>query len=302
MFGNCLLIINRMDYYSILGVTKSASATEIKSAYRKLALKWHPDRNKTSGSTDKFKEINKAYEVLSDAKKKEIYDQVGHDGFNRGGYGSAANQAGGQQGYQQGPFSYSYSSSGGSPFEGFDTSQFGGASDPFEIFEQFFGFQTPFGGQRRARRHVYSLKLSFREAVNGVEREVSIDGKRRSVKVPAGISDGNRVRFNEFDLLVAVTPDPVFRREGQDLYVEQDLSFPLAVLGGTINIPTLDGKVTLKVRKGTVHGTLVRLKGEGVVHPNSSHRGNLYVIYKIKSPEKVSAKAKKLLEELQKEL
>ncbi len=287
-----------MDYYSVLGVTKSASAAEIKSAYRKLALKWHPDRNKASGSTEKFKEINKAYEVLSDSKKKEIYDQVGHDGFNRGGYGSAANQAGGQ-GYQQGPFSYSYSSQGGSPFEGFDASQFGGFSDPFEIFEQFFGFQ---GGRQRARRPVYSLKLSFREAVDGVEREVSIDGKRRSVKVPAGISDGNRVRFNEFDLLIAVTPDPVFRREGQDIYVEKEISYPLAVLGGTIEVPTLDGKVTLKVRKGTVHGTLVRLKGEGVVHPNSTHRGNLYVIYKIKSPEKISNKAKKLLEELQREL
>lgn len=287
-----------MDYYSVLGVNKSASAAEIKSAYRKLALKWHPDRNKTAGATEKFKEINKAYEVLSDSKKKGIYDQVGHDGFNRGGYGSAANQAGGQS-YQQGPFSYSYSSSGGSPFEGFDASQFGGFSDPFEIFEQFFGFQ---GGRQRARRPVYSLKLSFREAVDGVEKEVSIDGKRRSVKVPAGISDGNRVRFNEFDLLIAVTPDPVFRREGQDLYVEKNISYPLAVLGGTVDVPTLDGKVTLKVRKGTEHGTLVRLKGEGVVHPNSSHRGNLYVIYKIKSPEKVSNKAKKLLEELQKEL
>jgi len=287
-----------MDYYSVLGVTKSASAAEIKSAYRKLALKWHPDRNKTDGATEKFKEINKAYEVLSDAKKKGIYDQVGHEGFNRGGYGSAANQAGGH-GYQQGPFSYSYSSSGGNPFEGFDASQFGGFSDPFEIFEQFFGFQ---GGRQRARRPVYSLKLSFREAVNGVEREVSIDGKRRSVKVPAGISDGNRVRFNEFDLLIAVAPDSVFKREGQDLYVEKEISYPLAVLGGTVDVPTLDGKVTLKVRKGTVHGTLVRLKGEGVVYPNSSQRGNLYVIYKIKSPEKVSSKAKKLLEELQKEL
>ena len=286
-----------MDFYSVLGVNKSASAAEIKSAYRKLALKWHPDRNKASGATEKFKEINKAYEVLSDHKKKEVYDQVGHAGFERGGYGSAANQAGGQ-GYQKGPFSYSYSSTDGNPFGGFDPSQFGG-TDPFEIFEQFFGFG---GGQRRARRSVYSLKLTFREAVNGVEKEVSMDGKRRSVKVPAGVNDGNRIRFNEFDLLVAVAPDPVFRRDGQDLYVEKNISYPLAVLGGTVDVPTLDGKVTLKVRKGTVHGTLVRLKGEGVVHPNSSHRGNLYVIYKIKSPEKVSNKAKKLLEELQREI
>lgn len=286
-----------MDFYTVLGVSKTASAAEIKSAYRKLALKWHPDRNKSAEATTKFKEINKAYEVLSDIKKKEVYDQVGHDGFARGGYGSAANQAG--QGYQQGPFSYSYSSSAGNPFEGFDPSQFGGFSDPFEIFEQFFGFQN--GGQRRQRRPVYSLKLTFREAVNGVEKDVSIDGKRRSVKVPAGINDGNRVRFNEFDLLVAVEPDKTFRREGQDLYVEQDLSYAIAVLGGTVEVLTLSGRIKLKVRKGTESGTLVRLKDEGVVYPNTSRKGNLYVVFKIRIPEKVSGKAKKLLEELQKE-
>lgn len=286
-----------MDFYSVLGVGKSASAAEIKSAYRKLALKWHPDRNKATGATEKFKEINKAYEVLSDPKKKSTYDQVGHEGFERGGFGSAANQAGGQ-GYQQGPFSYSYSSTGGNPFGGFDPSQFGG-SDPFEIFEQFFGFG---GGQRRARRPVYSIKLTFREAVHGIEKEVSIDGKRRSVKVPAGVNDGNRIRFNEFDLLVAVMPDAVFRREGQDLYTEKNLSYPTAVLGGTVEVETLDGKVTLKVRKGTVSGTLVRLKGEGVQYPNSTQKGNLYVIMKIKVPDKISGKAKKILEELQREL
>ena len=131
---------------------------------------------------------------------------------------------------------------------------------------------------------------------------MSMDGKRRSVKVPAGVNDGNRIRFNEFDLLVAVAPDSVFRREGQDLYVEKNLSYPTAVLGGTIDVATLDGKVTLKVRKGTVSGTLVRLKGEGVPYPNSSQKGNLYVIYKIQVPEKVSSKAKKLLEELQREI
>lgn len=286
-----------MDFYSLLGVTKSATAAEIKSAYRKLALKWHPDRNKTPEATDKFKEINRAYEVLSDEKKKQIYDQVGHDAYTKGGYGSAANQGG--YNYQQGPFSYSYSS-GGSPFEGFDPSQFGGFSDPFEIFEQFFGFQSPFGGQRK-HRPVYSVKLTFREAVDGVEKEVTIDGAKKKVKVPAGIADGNRVRFQDFDLLIAVEPDKIFKREGQDLYIEYPLPYTKAVLGGTVDIQTLHGTVTLKVRKGTESGTLVRLKEEGVPYPNSSRRGNLYVIYKIVVPEKVSGKAKKILEELQRE-
>ncbi|MBL0077103.1 MAG: hypothetical protein IPP41_14665 [Rhodocyclaceae bacterium] len=120
------------------------------------------------------------------------------------------------------------------------------------------------------------MKLSFREAVHGIDKEVSIDGKRRSVKVPAGVNDGNRIRFNEFDLLVAVSPDPVFRREGQDLYLEKSLSYPTAVLGGTIEVSTLEGKVTLKVRKGTVSGTLVRLKGEEC--PIQTVSKNLYII------------------------
>src|SRR3989338_4418926 len=122
------------DYYEMLGVSKNSSDQEIKAAYRKQALKWHPDRNKSPEANAKFKEINKAFEVLSDPKKKEVYDQYGEEAFARGGYGGAGGQS-----YQQSPFTYTYSSSGGNPFEGVD---FGGFSDPFEIFEQFFVFHS----------------------------------------------------------------------------------------------------------------------------------------------------------------
>ena len=285
-----------MDYYELLGLKKGASDSEIKAAYRKQALEWHPDRNKSQGASEKFKEINKAYEVLSDSQKRQMYDQYGKEGFERGGFGSHS-QAGQQQ---QGPFSYTYSSGGGgqSPFEGVD---FGG-TDPFEIFEQFFGFGGAQRGRARKRRDVYQMELTFQEAVHGVEKETVIKGKNHSIKIPAGVDDGMKIRFDDFDVLVRVRPDNRFRREGQDVYVEKKISFPLSTLGGELTVETLDTPVTLRVRPGTKSGTTVRLRNHGIVYPQQSHRGDLYVTYTIEVPERISSRSKKLLEELQKEL
>ena len=226
-----------------------------------------------------------------------MYDQYGKEAFERGGFGGAG---GGQQTYQQGPFSYTYSSSGGNPFEGAD---FGGFSDPFEIFEQFFGFQSPFQrGGRRARRDVYELELTFDEAVHGVEKTTVIKGDRKVIKIPAGVDNGNRIRFSDFDVQVAVRPHQYFKREGQDVYLEKEISYPLAVLGGAVNVVTINDSVNLKVRPGTKSGTTVRLRGQGIPYPNSSRRGDQYVVYRIKVPERVSSRAKKLLEELKEEI
>src|SRR3989344_2089438 len=159
------------DYYQILGVSKKASAAEIQKAYRKQALEWHPDRNKDPKASEKFKEITKAYEILTDPKKKEIYDQYGADAFAPGSGFGGQQPGGGTQSGRYGPFTYSYSTGngGGSPFEGFD---FGGFSDPFDIFEQFFGGG---GGFRpRKQRSVYQLTIDFMEAVNGTEKKVQI--------------------------------------------------------------------------------------------------------------------------------
>ena len=286
------------DFYEVLGISKNASANEIKAAYRKQALKWHPDRNKNSEATEKFKEINKAYEVLSDSQKKQMYDQYGHAAFDRNsGFGGAGNN---QQ--QQGPFNYTYSSSsGGSPFEGFD---FGNNFDPFDIFEQFFGGGSPFSGTRRRapRREIYETTISFEEAVNGVEKETVIKGKKKTIKIPAGVDSGMRIRFSDFDLQIKVKPHPFFKREGQDVYLEKEISYPLAVLGGVVRVETLKGDIQLRIRPGTQSGTVVRLKGEGIPHPQSTRKGDLYVIYKIKTPEHISSRAKNLLEELKEEL
>ncbi len=285
------------DYYEILGVSKNASDAELKAAYRKQALKWHPDRNKSSEANEKFKEINKAFEVLSDPKKKELYDQYGPEAFEKGGFPGAGPQG---HTYRQGPFTYTYSSSGDNPFEGID---FGGFSDPFEIFEQFFGFQSPFSrGGRRMRREVYEMELTFDEAVHGVEKHTVIKGDRKTIKIPAGVDDGMRIRFSDFDVQVSVQPHPYFKREGQDVYFEKEISYPLAVLGGTVEIPTINGQVQLKVRSGSQSGTTVRLRGQGIPYPNSSRKGDQYVIYKVKVPDRVSSKGRKLLEELKEEL
>jgi DnaJ-class molecular chaperone len=280
------------DFYEILGVSKNASLNEIKAAYRKQALQWHPDRNKSKEATEKFKEINKAYEVLSDPQKRQLYDQYGHAAFDRGsGFGAGT-----------GPFTYTYTTSGSSaPFVDFD---FESGFDPFDIFEQFFGTSSPFSRrtERVKRRDLYEMTLTFEEAVSGVEKETVVKGQKKKIKIPAGVDNGTRIRFSDFDLLIRVKSHPFFKRENQDIYLEKEISYALAVLGGVIQVPTLKGEVQLRVRPGTNSGTIVRLRGEGIPYPHSSRRGDFYVIYKIAVPQKVSAKAKKILEELKTEL
>jgi len=285
-----------MDYYEVLGVSKNASDEEIKAAYRRQALKWHPDRNKSPEATEKFKQINKAFEVLSDPKKREIYNQYGESAFERGGVGQ---EGFGGQYYQQGPFRV-YTNFGGD-FSDFNF-DFDGFSDPFEIFEQFFGFQSPFSRTRRKRREIYETTITFDEAVKGVKKEVVIKGERKTIKIPAGIDDANRIRFSDFDLLVKVQPHPFFKRQGQDIYYEQEISYPMAVLGGLVEVPTINGTVKLKVRPGTQSGTMVRLRGQGIPHLQSYGKGDQYVVFKIKTPSRVSSRAKKILEELEKEV
>ncbi len=281
------------DYYEILGLTKTASEAEIKSAYRKMALKFHPDRNKEPDAEAKFKEINEAYQILSDAKKKQAYDQFGHAAFDpasgMGGAGGGNPFAGG---FRQGPFTWSYNTGAGgqNPCEGMDM------NDPFEIFESFFGGGGGFG---RAARPRYSLTVDFMDAVKGAEKVVTIDGKQHTVKIPAGADDGTRLRFNEFDITIDVRPHARFKRDGYDLFVDEDISFTTAALGGEVQVPTIEGTLKMKIRPGTQSHTLVRLRGEGIQHLQSKAKGDLYVRVVVKVPEKLSREQKRILEELQ---
>ncbi|MDO8551540.1 MAG: DnaJ C-terminal domain-containing protein [bacterium] len=285
---------NKKDFYDVLGVNKSSSPEEIKRAYRKQALEWHPDRNKSDAATQKFKEINEAYEVLSNPEKKTAYDQFGHAAFEQGGMGGGG-FGGQQQGgtYRQGPFTYYYGNNQGGfeDFAGFDF------SDPFEIFEQFFGGASPSG--RQARKPRYGLTLSFIEAVKGVEKEVIVNGKRRKLRIPAGVDTGSRINFPDFYVTIEVQSDPVFKREGQDLLIEVAIPFTSAVLGGTVTAPTIDGDVRLKIRPGTQPGTLLRLSGKGVPNLNRNGRGDQYVRFDVQIPQKLTSEQRKILEEFE---
>lgn len=281
------------DYYQVLGLTKSATPDEIKKAYRKLALQYHPDRNKEKGADLKFKEATKAYEVLSDPQKKQTYDQFGHSAFEQGAgqnpYGGAGGPFGGAQG--GGPFSYTYST-GGDGGAGFD---FGGFNDPFEIFEQFFGGQSPFG--RQQRRQAYSLTIDFAEAVHGTTKKVAIGGKSQTIKIPAGVDEGSRIRFGDYDVIVSVTPDKRFQREGFDIIGNKEISFPQAALGGEVTIETIDGDLKLKIPSGTQPGTAIRLREKGVPHLHGNGRGDHYVRIKVTVPKHLTGKQKELLKE-----
>lgn len=276
------------DYYQILGVSKSATAEELKKAYRKLAVQYHPDKNKSKEAEDKFKEINQAYEVLGNTQKRQQYDQFGASAFENGGRGAGGGGPFGGFGGQQGPFTYTYTSNG----QGAD---FGGFSDPFDIFEQFFGGgASPFG----RRKPTYSLRIDFMEAVRGVTKTVSLDGQKKDVKVPAGINEGQRIQFSDFDIIISVSSSPKFHREGYDIVTELKIPMTEAALGGIEEVETVQGKVKLKIPQGTQPSTLIRIKGKGVKHVNSSSYGDHYVRVQIEIPQKLSTRQKELLEEL----
>ncbi len=272
-----------MDYYKILGVGKTATAEEIKKAYRKLAVEYHPDKNKSKEAESKFKEINQAYEVLSNPQKRSQYDQFGSEGMGNG----AGGPFGGAQGGRQGPFTYTYTSNG----QGFD---FGG-NDPFDIFEQFFGGASPFG----RRKPAYSLAIEFMEAAKGTTKEVSIDNRKREIKIPAGVNTGSRIQFEDFDIVLQVRPHKQFEREGSDILSEISISMAKAALGGVEDVDTIDGKVKLKIPEGTQPGVLIRIKGKGVKHLRGNGTGDHFVRVKVEIPKRLSGKQKELLKEFE---
>lgn len=275
------------DYYETLGVKKGASADEIKKAYRKQALEWHPDRHKDNKAEaeKRFKEINEAYQVLSDPQKKGAYDQYG-PAFAQGFAGQG--QPGGSPGGGWGPFTYSYTSQGGgNPFSGVD---------PFEIFEQFFG-----GGNARRAQSLprYVIEIGFMDAIKGVQKQIKINGKNKKVKIPAGVSNGQAIRFNDFILEVRVKKSNKFDRDGADIFSTIEIPYSLAALGGEITIETVESPLKIKVRAGTQPGTMVRLRGMGAPHLGGRGKGDHYVRFVVKVPRRMNRNQKELINELQ---
>lgn len=282
----------KRDYYEILGLGKRATSEELKKAYRKKALEYHPDRNKAADAEGRFKEVNEAYEVLANPEKRRAYDQFGHAAFDprsgfSGGFGEARSG-------RAGPFTYSFhSSGGGGPSVDFG---FGDFSDPFEIFESFFGGGgSPF--QREPPKPRYGLTIDFMEAMKGAEKTVVIDGKKHTIKIPLGADEGTRIRYQDFDVTLDVRPDPRFKRDGADVFVDEEISFAKAALGGTVEVAGIDGSVKIRVRPGTQPGALLRLSGSGAPKLNGRGRGDLYVRFLVEVPKILSRRQKELLSE-----
>ena len=345
----------KRDFYEVLGVAKSADEKEIKRAYKRLAMKYHPDRNQGDKESEaKFKEIKEAYEILNDAQKRAAYDQYGHAAFEQGGFGG---QGGGG---------------------------FGGGADFGDIFGDVFG--DIFGGGRRQQRAArgsdlqYNMELTLEEAVRGVSKEIRIptletcdkchgsgakegtsaetcstchgagqvhlrqgfftvqqacptchgrgkiikepcskchgDGrveryKTLSVKIPAGVDTGDRIRLSgegeagehgapsgDLYVQVHVRQHNIFERDGNDLYCEVPINFAIAALGGEIEVPTLDGRVKLKIPAETQTGKMFRMKGKGVKSVRSSAIGDLMCRVVVETPVKLNEKQKELMQQL----
>ena len=288
----------KSDYYDILGVSKDASVADIKKAYRKQAIEWHPDKHQgddKEAAEKRFKEINEAYQVLSDKEKRAAYDRFGHQAFSPGGAGGGA--GGFPGGFPGGnPFgggggTWKVYTQGGNGAAGFD---FG---DPFDIFEQFFGGGNPFARAQRVPR--YSITIDFMEAVKGVKKEVEIGGKKRKISIPAGVDEGQRIKFEDFILSVDIKPHDTFERDGADVFSKVEIPYSTAVLGGKIEVETVEGDVGLKIRKGTKSGTMMRLRGKGIPHLRARGNGDHYVRIQVEVPDRLSRDQKKLMKELQ---
>lgn len=278
------------DYYKILGVDKNASEEDIKKAFRKLAHQYHPD--KKSGDEVRFKELNEAYSVLSDKRKREQYDTYGQTGMGGNGGFSASDF-----GFDFGNFSQA----------GFD------AGDLGDILSSIFGGKRV----RRGRDIAVDIELSFQESIFGADRKVVINSKlvkqkEVAIHVPAGIDNGQMIRMSSMgetieggvpgDLYVKVhvRKHPTLRKEGINLVMDLNIKLTEALLGAEHHIATLDGDLVLKIPSGTNTGTILRVKGKGVP-TGGGKRGDLYVRIKVVLPEKLSKNVKKLIEELKKE-
>lgn len=350
--------MSKRDYYEVLGVSKDVDAKELKRAYRKLAMKYHPDRNPDDKDAEaKFKEATEAYEILGDEQKRQMYDQHGHAGVDGGAGGF-----------------------GGGGFGGF-----GGGASFSDIFSEFFGGGAGGrGGPQRGSDLRYTMDLTLEEAVKGVERQIRIptlvncetcDGsgakpgskvnscgtchgtgqvrmqqgffavqqtcptcrgqgqtielpcsschgrgvkeetKTLSVKIPAGVDTGDRIRLSgqgeagvmggpagDLYVQMRVREHKIFKRDGADLYCEVPISFIDAALGGELEIPTLDGQVKLKIPAETQSGKLFRLRGKGIKPINSHHQGDLLCKVQVETPVNLNSEQKDLLRKFQESL
>lgn len=305
-----------IDYYQVLGVDKTASQDDIKKAFRKLARKHHPDLNPNDPTAkDKFQAINEANEVLSDPEKRKKYDEYGEhwkhaDEFEAQKRARQQSGAGGYGGFGADGGTYWYSSDG----QEFSGSHAGGFSD---FFEQMFGHRTRGGGGAnagfRGQDYHADLNLSLRDASRTHKQILTVNGKQVRITIPAGVANGQVIKLKGYggeginggpagDLYITfvIPDDPVFKRLGDDLYVDVTIGLYTALLGGEQLVDTLDGKVKLKVKPETQSGTKVRLKGKGFpVYKKEGQFGDLIVTYSVKLPTNLTEEQKEMFRKIQ---
>lgn len=294
------------DYYQILGVSRSASADEIRSAYRKLALKYHPDRNPDNKQAeDKFKEMNEAYQVLSDPQKRTRYDQLGsaYSNYERGGgqpggfdWGQwSANRGSGQQVNFDELFGGAGAGSGG--FSDFFSAIFGGSG----------GLSGMAGNDVRSRRvpqYEQPVSITLQEAYAGAIRLLESNGRRLQVKIPAGAKTGTKVRVtggapdgSDLFLKVEIQNDLRFERNGHDLYAPVSVDVFTAMLGGEVEVPTMTGRVKLTIPAGTQPEQKFRIAGRGMPQlKNPQDKGDLIVQVKVRIPKALNAEQQSLIQ------
>ena len=310
-----------IDYYQVLGVDKKASQDDIKKAFRKLARKYHPDLNPNDATAkDKFQAINEANEVLSDPEKRKKYDEYGEHWKHADEFEAqkrAQQQAGGFGGFggsgagfgTDGGGTYWYSSDG----QEFSGSNAGGFSD---FFEQMFGHRTRGGGGAnagfRGQDYHADLNLSLREAAKTHKQILTVNGKQVRITIPAGVDNGQVIKLKGYggeginggpagDLYITfvIPDDSVFKRLGDDLYVDVTVDLYTALLGGDQLVDTLDGQVKLKVKPETQNGTKVRLKGKGFpVYKKEGQFGDLIVTYSVKLPTNLTEQQKEMFRKI----
>jgi curved DNA-binding protein len=315
--------VDYKDYYQVLGVAKNASEKEIKQAFRKLARKYHPDVNPGDrGAEQKFKEINEANEVLSDPEKRRKYDQLGANWKQYEQYARGPRPGGGGGGF--GGFRVDFEGPGGAGgFSDFFKTFFGGGIDLEELFGQATrgrqrttrGFESP---PETGRDVSAEVEITLEEAYHGTTRRFSLEGPSSAsfdVKIPPGVKDGSKVRVSgkgesapggagDLFLEVKVKPHPLYRREGDDLYIDVPVTFAEAALGAEIEVPTLSGRARIRVPAGSQTGRMMRLKGKGMPKLKSSksgggERGDLFAKLIVVVPKELQPRELELVKELQ---